>query len=408
MKKSRFRVVSLMVVLSLTLLAAGEALWAWQMYDSSRSAMRRRIGDLFDSVIYRHAILATTVDGRFMSSEMFCRFDEVVGEELRAAGIELDYTVQILTMTDADPIVIMHSDRPDIAARTMNIDRSNAPVIIRLAIEDPQSVILGQMIWVLAASAAIVVLMTATLVYLLRTLFRAKSVEQMRRDLTHNITHELKTPIAVAYAAGDALRNIPSIADDAAARGEYVDMILSQLSSLTEMVERILQMSLDEEGRTALHGEECRLRPIVEEVCRDMDMKYPGRGIVWTLRIDDEAAVVAERIHLAGMIANLADNAVKYSPGGRPQIDIAAGVSDGYTAIAVADRGCGIPRRERRRIFDKFYRISTGDRHDVKGHGLGLYYVAMTVRRHGGRIDVRSRAGGGSVFTVKLPRYGRE
>ena len=408
MKKSHFRVVSLMVVFALTVLAAGEALWAWQMYDSSRSAMRRQIGDALDAAIYRHAVLAMRPDGSFMSSEMFRRFDEVVGEELRAAGIELDYAVQILTMTDADPIVIMQSDRPDIDARTMNIDRPNAPIIIRLSIEDPQSVILGQMSWILAASAAIVILMAATLVYLLRTLFRAKSVEQMRRDLTHNITHELKTPIAVAYAAGDTLRNIPSIADDATARGEYVDMILSQLASLTEMVEHILQMSLDEEGRTPLQGEECRLRPIVEEVCRNMEMKYPGREIGWTLRIDDEAAVVADRMHLMGMIANLADNAVKYSPGDRPQIDIAVSVADGYTAIAVADRGCGIPRRERRRIFDKFYRISTGDRHDVKGHGLGLYYVAMTVRRHGGRIDVGNRAGGGSVFTIKLPRYGRE
>ncbi|MDE6862712.1 MAG: ATP-binding protein, partial [Alistipes sp.] len=92
----------------------------------------------------------------------------------------------------------------------------------------------------------------------------------------------------------------------------------------------------------------------------------------------------------------------------RPQIDIAVATLGGYVRIAVADRGCGIPRRERRRIFDKFYRIPTGDRHDVKGHGLGLYYVALAVRRHGGRIDVDSRVGGGSIFTIKLPRYGRE
>ncbi len=396
-----------MVVLSLTVLAAVEALWAWQMYDNTRSAMRRQIGDIFDSVIYRQAILSVTAEGRFISSEMFDRFDAVVGEELRSAGIDLDYEVQILSTTDADPIVIMTGSRPPVTGKVMHIDRVNAPIIIRLSIEDPQSVILGRMDWILAASAAIVILMAATLFYLLRTMFRAKSIEQVRRDLTHNITHELKTPIAVAYAAGDTLRNMPAIADDAAARGEYVDMILSQLTSLSEMVEHILQMSLDEQCAAPLHGEECRLRPIVEEVCRNMTMKYPGREIEWALRIDDDAAVVADRMHLMGMIANLADNAVKYSPH-NTQIDIAAGVAGGYTEISVADRGCGIPRRERRRIFDKFYRVSTGDRHDVKGHGLGLYYVAMTVRRHGGGIDVRSREGGGSVFTIKLPRYGRD
>lgn len=407
MKRSRFIVVSVMVVLSLTVLTAVEALWAWQMYDNSRSAMRRQIGDAFDTAIYRRAVLAMGLDGSFMSAEMFRRFDAAVGEELRAVGIDLDYTLQILTTTDYDPLVIMCSDREEVEGKSMNIDRLDPPVIIRLSIEDPQSVILGRMSWILAASAAIVILMAATFVYLLRTLFRAKSVERMRRDLTHNITHELKTPIAVAYAAGDALRQMPSIADDPTQRREYVDMILSQLSSLSDMVERILQMSLDEQRATPLAVEECRLRSLVDEVCRSMEMKYPQRKICWTVNVDDEAAVAADRMHLTGMLVNLVDNAVKYSPH-RPQIDISAAVRGGYTVISVADRGGGIPRRERRRIFDKFYRISTGDRHDVKGHGLGLYYVAMAVRRHGGGIEVARRVGGGSVFTIKLPRYGRE
>lgn len=407
MKKSRFIAVSVMVVVSLTVLTAVEALWAWQMYDNSRSAMRRQIDDALDAAIYSHAVLSMRPDGSFMSAEMFRRFDTAVGEELRAAGIELDYTMQILMTTDGDPLVIMRSDREEAEGNPMNIDRVDPPIVIRLSIEDPQSMILGRMGWILAASAAIVILMAATLVYLLRTLFRAKSVERMRRDLTHNITHELKTPIAVAYAAGDALRQMPSIADDPTLRREYVDMILAQLSSLADMVERILQTSLDEQCATPLSVEECRLQPIVEEVCRSMDMKYPEREICWTVCLDDDAAVVADRMHLTGILANLADNAVKYSPG-RPQIDISADMCGGYTVIRVADRGCGIPRRERRRIFDKFYRISTGDRHDVKGHGLGLYYVAMVVRRHGGEIEVARRSGGGSVFSIKLPRYGRE
>lgn len=407
MEKSRFRAVSVMVVLSLAVLTAVEALWAWRMYDETRTSMRRQMEEAFDTVIYRQAVLAMTSDGRFMSSEMFDRFDAAVGEELLSAGLDLGYTVEILSTTDSEPIVLMQSRRTMPEGRVVRIDRSEEPIIVRLAVEDPQSVILRSMRWIVAASAAIVVLVALTFVYLLRTLFRAKSVEQMRRDLTHNITHELKTPIAVAYAAGDTLRSVPSIADDPLSRGEYVDMILAQLTSLAEMVERILQMSLDEEGRTPLDIAECRLRPVVDEVCRTIEMKYPGREILWKIDVADDAAVAADRMHLAGMISNLADNAVKYSPE-RPQIDIAVATGGGYVRIVVADRGRGIPRRERRRIFDKFYRISTGDRHDVKGHGLGLYYVALAVRRHGGRIDVAGRAGGGSLFTIKLPRYGRE
>lgn len=396
-----------MVVVSLAVLTAVEALWAWRMYDETRTSMRRQMEDVFDSVIYRQAVLAMTSNGRFMSSEMFERFDAAVGEELLSAGLDLDYTVEILSTTDSEPVVMMRSPRQPVRGRVVRIDRTDPPLIVRLSVEDPQAFILGRMRWIVAASAAIVVLVALTFVYLLRTLFRAKSIEQMRRDLTHNITHELKTPIAVAYAAGDTLRSMPSIADNPLSRGEYVDMILAQLTSLAEMVEHILQMSLDEHDSAPLDGEECRLGPIVDEVRRTMEMKYPGREIIWTTDIPADAAVVADRMHLAGMISNLADNAVKYSPG-RPQIDIAVAACGGYVRITVADRGCGIPRRERRRIFDKFYRISTGDRHDVKGHGLGLYYVALAVRRHGGRIDVDGRMGGGSVFTIKLPRYGRE
>ena len=192
-------------------------------------------------------------------------------------------------------------------------DRQACPLVLRLSVDNPRPMIFGGMRWILLASAGIVVLLAATFLYILHTLFRAKSLEMMRRDLTHNITHELKTPIAVAYASCDALRSMPDMARDDAVRGEYLDMVLSQLSSLSQMVEQILQASLDEGGRAPLQLTECRLGPLVDSLMREMNMKYASKRIAWHVDVGQDAAVAADRFLLTGILSNLIDNAVKYS-----------------------------------------------------------------------------------------------
>jgi len=408
MKKSRFRAVFILAVLSMSVLTAVEAWWVWRMYDDQRTSLLRRVSDIFDSMIYRHGTLAPASDGSSrLTPGMLDRLAAAVDDEFSSAGIDLGFCIEVLAAAGAESVAVMRSADAPALTDPVRFDRQACPLVLRLSVDNPRPMIFGGMRWILLASAGIVVLLAATFLYILHTLFRAKSLEMMRRDLTHNITHELKTPIAVAYASCDALRSMPDMARDDAVRGEYLDMVLSQLSSLSQMVEQILQASLDEGGRAPLQLTECRLGPLVDSLMREMNMKYASKRIAWHVDVGQDAAVAADRFLLTGILSNLIDNAVKYSSR-EPNIGIGASVGNGIVTIRIRDDGCGIPQRDRRRIFEKFYRIPRGDRHDTRGYGLGLYFVATAVARHGGSVEAGGAHGGGSIFTVKLPRYGRD
>ena len=183
-------------------------------------------------------------------------------------------------------------------------------------------------------------------------------------------------------------------------------MTRDALGRLGAMVEEILRSSTEEFASAELRLEECSIGEIVEEQRAAIAMKYATRSIAWHINIAEDMVVVADRFYLAGVISSLLDNAVKYSPH-IAEITVEAATRGGRSYISVEDRGVGIERRARRRIFDKFYRVGSGNRHDTKGYGLGLYYVKSVVKRHGGSVELRSKIGVGSRFTITLPRYGR-
>ena len=275
----------------------------------------------------------------------------------------------------------------------------------RLRIENPDRQLLGDMAGVVVSSLLMLAAVAGALIYLLRTLFRQKTLEEMRLDLTHNITHELKTPIAVANAANDALLDFGA-ANDAARRERYLTVIRKQLAALGGMVQRILTMSVEERGEFTLCRETLELLPLLEEIAARFRMKGRGRA---TIEVEAEGAdlkVAADRFHLTHALENLVDNALKYSRG-KVRIRLSARRTAKGIELRVADNGIGIDRTAQTHIFEKFYRVPTGDRHDVKGFGLGLYYVRLIARRHGGEITVESAPGRGSTFILTLPDDGR-
>ena len=319
--------------------------------------------------------------------------------------LELDalqpYAAEVLDLT-ASSRVMMH--RGDAAAirnpmvTLIEID-DDAMFGLRLTIEVPHRAFFGQMWGLLASSVVIVLLLSAVLIYLTHTMFRQRTIEQMRRDFTHNITHELKTPISVAVAATDAMRNFSADAD-IERRSRYLEIVETQLSQLTAMVERILTVSV--EGRQAkLAIEQVALREIFEQVIEGIQV---GGNEDATLNIDcDERLLVnADPHHLKSVVMTLIDNALKY--GGRPiAITLAATKVDSTTEIRVADNGCGIAREHLTHLFEKFYRVPSGDVQQPRGYGLGLYYAQQVIKAHGGDILVESRVGKGTTIIIKLP-----
>ena len=401
--QSFFRRISVVVVASLVLLAVVQCFWGWRMYRNQVEDFYRRVESATYKSIYK-AFRMDAIPGLVAAEQIKIDLDEFAFY-FEPNLLELDalqpYAAEVLDLT-ASSRVMMH--RGDAAAirnpmvTLIEID-DDAMFGLRLTIEVPHRAFFGQMWGLLASSVVIVLLLSAVLIYLTHTMFRQRTIEQMRRDFTHNITHELKTPISVAVAATDAMRNFSADAD-IERRSRYLEIVETQLSQLTAMVERILTVSV--EGRQAkLAIEQVALREIFEQVIEGIQV---GGNEDATLNIDcDERLLVsADPHHLKSVVMTLIDNALKY--GGRPiAITLAATKVDSTTEIRVADNGCGIAREHLTHLFEKFYRVPSGDVQQPRGYGLGLYYAQQVIKAHGGDILVESRVGKGTTIIIKLP-----
>ncbi|MBR4871229.1 MAG: HAMP domain-containing histidine kinase [Alistipes sp.] len=403
MKKSRFTIVLLCGIFSLVFLAAVEIIWAVDTYKNMRNAYRNQIESIFEEATWQYVTRFPNGDYTLPNIE---RLHTILKEELRTSGLECQFMISILAPIGDNFEPIWEISNESLSERKIDFNKSFPPLTIRLTVDDPHTTIIASMRLIAILQMLSIVVLTITFIYLLRTLFRAKSLEQMRRDLTHNITHELKTPIAAAYAATDALRTSPSFANNEVKRNEYLDLSLQSLKRLEDMVEEILRSSTEEFEQRKLNYTQCDVGEIVEEICATIDLKYQAREVRWNIDIPHSTEIVADRLHIAAMMSALVDNAIKYCSK-QPHITITASSSNTSTIISISDNGAGIPISERKRIFEKFYRISQGNRHDTKGFGLGLYYVKNIIELHRGKISLRSTVGKGSTFEITLPAYGK-
>ncbi|MGI6793495.1 sensor histidine kinase [Bacteroides sp. KG68] len=275
----------------------------------------------------------------------------------------------------------------------------------RLIMEPVCMQVLKQMSGILATSSIILIILSLSFWFLIRTILQQKTLEEMKSDFTNNVTHELKTPIAVAYAANDALLNFDQ-AKEKVQRDKYLHICQEQLQRLSELVEQILSMSMERRKTFRLHPEILTVRKILEPLVEQHKLKAAPPAHI-TIEIEPEdLTVFADRTHFTNIISNLIDNAVKYSHG-EAEINIRCRKATDkeqkeQTEISVSDHGIGIAPEKQKHIFDKFYRIPTGNLHDVKGYGLGLFYVKTMTAKHGGSISVKSEPGKGSIFTIRI------
>ena len=269
----------------------------------------------------------------------------------------------------------------------------------RLWVEPTHRVVLHQMQGILSTSFIIILILGISFWYLLRIILQQKTVEELKEDFTHNITHELKTPIAVAYAANDALLNFPT--DTPEKRKDYHLIVQEQLKQLGGLVEQILSMSMEQRKNFRLNYETVELQPLLENIIIQQRLKA-DKPVSIHLQMEGNISIRADRTHLSNMISNLSNNAVKYSDE-KAEICIKCQIHGKTYQISVIDKGIGIPLDKQPYLFNKFYRVPTGNRHDVKGYGLGLYYVKTMAELHGGSIHVESSPGKGSTFTLEIP-----
>ena len=261
--------------------------------------------------------------------------------------------------------------------------------------------ILREMAGVLAVSAGILLTVIAAFVFIDRALRKQRDLERMKNDFTGNITHELKTPIAVAYAASDTLLECGDLGNNPSLREEYLNIIKGQLDKLTGLVEMILSTTLKNRDSLQLDLTDTAIKPLLEEAAAQTRLSAKKPCTTTVSVCPDDLAVRMDRKLMSSVLSTLLDNAVKYSG---KQVTIALEArQDGYkTCISIADNGIGIAPRDQIHIFEKFYRVPTGDVHNVKGYGIGLFFAKNIVEKHGGRLTVESTPGKGSTFYIEL------
>ncbi len=271
----------------------------------------------------------------------------------------------------------------------------------RVYLEPLMYTVLVRMSGILITTLLITIILSFAFWYLIKTVIRQKTLEEMKDDFVNNITHELKTPIAVAYSAADSLLNFKQ-GDDKMKRDKYLTICKDQLSELSGLVEQILSMSMERRQMFILNKENICIYDMINSLILQHRLKS-NKQIGFELQIPKDLMIYADPIHLNNIISNLIDNAIKYSEE-TINIEIEVSQKDEYNIIEIRDNGIGIPEEKKAYIFDKFYRVTYGDRYNVKGYGLGLFYVKTMVEKHNGLIYVDSNKNRGTVFLVKIPK----
>jgi len=232
-----------------------------------------------------------------------------------------------------------------------------------------------------------------------RSLQEQIRLSKLKDDFISNMSHELKTPIATVKVVLEALNNFNIIEQPQLSR-EYLGMATSEMDRLELLATRVLNTSVIENGTLQLQQESYNIKKLVEEVLQAMQLRFAQVGAKVSLDIKGSAFIIPiDKLHMQGTLVNLIDNSLKY--GVAPvHIHITLTEANGKVQLMLSDNGPGIPEEYHDKVFDKFFRVPTGNKHNTKGYGLGLSYAAQVIRQHNGSIDLSNMATGGCRFTL--------
>lgn len=253
-------------------------------------------------------------------------------------------------------------------------------------------------------STLVLFIFLVVLAYAIFIIFRQKRLSEIQKDFVNNMTHEFKTPLATIKLSSEVLKN-PNIVHNPERLLNYATIINNETLHLTNQVERVLQMAKSNKEGIKLNIDHVVLKDMFDEI---IERKYKpllrSRGGDITVSMDTESTeMYVDKLHFKNVISNLLDNAIKYCDR-TPCIAIQTQETAQGVTIVIRDNGIGIDKKDLKNIFDKFYRVPTGNLHKVKGFGLGLNYVKLICKLHGGEIKVNSELGIGSEFTIFIPK----
>lgn len=346
----------------------------------------------------------------FMGVERYQRasLDSIIGLELINRGLRTDYEFGIFSSVQNRFLVEKTGnftqamlDEGFVYPLAPNNLLMNSDYLI-LYFPRQMHFMLVQLTGMLAISILIVLILIGAFYYAIHTIIRQKKLSVMKTDFINNMTHEFKTPISTVALACEALSD-SDIQKSETLYKNYIGIISEENRRLGVMAEKILQTAILEKGELKLRLESFDVHDIIREVVKTMSIQVEIRdGKINTDLQAEPSMLKADRVHITNIITNLLDNANKYTPS-KPRIEVSTSNSPEGIIITVSDNGLGISKQNQKKIFEKLYRIPTGNIHNVKGYGLGLSYVKFIVEKHRGSITLDSEPGEGSKFRIFLP-----
>lgn len=341
---------------------------------------------------------------RFKDSTWMDRqtIDSLLSFELKSRGIDLPYEFSVSNEKE----IIMSSNywNPKDYQHTATLFPNDILSNEILSVSFPAKA--NYILQSLGVMLLVSLLFTISIVYTFyRTLtfsLRQKRISDIKTDFINNMTHEFKTPIATINLAIDALRN-PKVMGDKTRIENYTNMIKQENQRMNLQVESVLRMALLDKQELDLDFKRTEVMGVIQGCLDHISLSLEDKGGRLQRYFNDEERFMnLDANHISNTIINILDNAIKYSVG-PPEIKVVTESTKNHFILIISDKGLGMTKEEQKHIFDRFYRVSAGDLHNIKGHGLGLSYAKGIIESHGGRIEVESEKGKGSKFYIYLP-----
>ncbi len=350
------------------------------------------------------------------------KLDGYIKDELQNQDIDIDYDYGIYSNEDKNFLIVNGNFYVGVIGGSSNLDTQDdnkglyssnydislfntdtkSPGSLKIYFRNKTGYLWSKVWFSLMSSILFTSLIILCFAYVVWVIFKQKKVSEMKTDFINNMTHEFKTPIATISLATDSITSDKIIHHEEKIR-RFAGIIKQENKRMLNQVEKVLQMATIDKEDFKLRLSQIDLHELISQAARNMSLKVDKRGGKLDTSLQAEKYIIeADQNHISNILHNLLDNAEKYSPE-KPEIHISTKNTKNGIQITISDKGLGMSKDALKNIFDKFYRVHTGNRHDVKGFGLGLSYVKALVTAHKGTVNVKSDLGKGSSFILNLP-----
>jgi two-component system, OmpR family, phosphate regulon sensor histidine kinase PhoR len=420
MKRGTINIVVIMAVISLAGIVVTQSYWVKRAYTLEEKEFNDRVVIAMSSVVQRIQELnndsAIVEPVEQMSANFYVAnindtlhpylLETLLREEFITSNLQEDFEYGIY---DCFNDSIVFGSKVNFSEKIVQAEQSETSIQKRFdkdghyfGIYFPKKggILVRQMdFWIF--SSFMILLIIIFFAYTIHVMLRQKRLSEIKTDFINNMTHELKTPIStIGLSAGVLMK--PDIAQQPERLHQYAEIIANENDRLKNQVEKVLQIASLSPDQVNIQLEALDMHEIIIKASESIQIRLEEEGGSLTLCLaEGQPLVMGDKVHITNIVYNLLDNACKYTEY-EPDIELTSTCENGWFVLSVKDQGIGIERKHQKMIFEKFFRVPTGNIHNVKGFGLGLFYVTTIVNAHEGKMEVESQPGKGSVFAVKL------